>query len=319
MWKKLLSLTLCVSTLLLGGCGMTSNKIRFGTAALGGMYHSFGSAFTQLVSTEDIDCQMEMKTTAGSAANLRLLSDGYIELGIAQMDLTADAYKGTGIFEGKEYQGFKAIAGLYTEACQIVVRADSSIHSLNDLQGKTISIGEEDSGTERNANQILKSSGLSSELVHTVNLDYAQAASQLQSGDIDALFCTAGVQTTVIDELSRQCDIRLLSIDKDCLDKLLQLNDCYSTYTIPADTYNGQTEEATTLGVQAVLLASDKLSEKTVEQLTKLLFSHAQDIQYSIPVDLQMNEISATQGITIPFHPGAAAYYAKQNIQVSTE
>ena len=141
MWKKLLSLTLCVSTLLLGGCGMTSNKIRFGTAALGGMYHSFGSAFTQLVSTEDIDCQMEMKTTAGSAANLRLLSDGYIELGIAQMDLTADAYKGTGIFEGKEYQGFKAIAGLYTEACQIVVRADSSIHSLNDLQGKTISIG----------------------------------------------------------------------------------------------------------------------------------------------------------------------------------
>ena len=101
-----------------------------------------------------------------------------------------------------------------------------------------------------------------------MNLDYAQAASQLQSGDIDALFCTAGVQTTVIDELSRQCDIRLLSIDKDCLDKLLQLNDCYSTYIIPADTYNGQTEEVTTLGVQAVLLASDKLSEKTVEQLT---------------------------------------------------
>ena len=157
------------------------------------------------------------------------------------------------------------------------------------------------------------------QLVHTVNLDYAQAASQLQSGDIDTLFCTAGVQTTMIDELSRQCDIRLLSIDADCLDKLLQLNDCYSTYTIPADTYNGQTEEVTTLGVQAVLLASDKLSEKTVEQLTKLLFSHAQDIQYSIPVDLQMNETSATQGITIPFHPGAAAYYAKQNIQVSTE
>ena len=148
MWKKLLSLTLCVSTLLLGGCGMTSNKIRFGTAALGGMYHSFGSAFTQLVSTEDIDCQMEMKTTAGSAANLRLLSDGYIELGIAQMDLTADAYKGTGIFEGKEYQGFKAIAGLYTEACQIVVRADSSIYSLDDLQGKHISIGASESGKD---------------------------------------------------------------------------------------------------------------------------------------------------------------------------
>ena len=38
--------------------------------------------------------------------------------------------------------------GLYTEACQIVVRADSDIRSVEDLQGKTVSVGEEESGTE---------------------------------------------------------------------------------------------------------------------------------------------------------------------------
>ena len=34
----------------------------------------------------------------------------------------------------KKYQGYSAVGGLYTEACQIVVRADSDIRSVEDLQ-----------------------------------------------------------------------------------------------------------------------------------------------------------------------------------------
>ena len=44
---------------------------------------------------------MEVKTTAGSAANLRLLSDGYIQMAVAQTDLTNDAYERTGILRMK--------------------------------------------------------------------------------------------------------------------------------------------------------------------------------------------------------------------------
>ena len=45
---------------------------------------------------------------------------------------------------------------LYTETCQLVVRADSDIQTLDDLSGHTVSIGAEESGTERNATQILE-------------------------------------------------------------------------------------------------------------------------------------------------------------------
>ena len=41
-------------------------------------------------------------------------------------------------------------------------------------------------------------SGLTAKLVHMVNLDYADAAGKLASGEIDALFCTAGIRTAVI-------------------------------------------------------------------------------------------------------------------------
>lgn len=86
------------------------------------------------------------------------------------------------------------------------------------------------------------------------------------------IFCTAGIQTTVIEELAKECDIRLLDIDEKCRNKLLSAYPSYSEYTIPANTYTGQTEDIHTLGVKAVLLASDKLSSDTVEHLTEWLF-----------------------------------------------
>ena len=86
-------------------------------------------------------------------------------------------------------------------------------------------------------------SGLTTELVKTVNLDYTDAADQLINGKIDAFFCTAGIQTTVIEELAKECDIRLLDIDEKCRNKLLSAYPSYSEYTIPANTYTGQTED----------------------------------------------------------------------------
>ena len=120
------------------------------------MYYPFANAFTELASKDETGINWKVKSTAGSAANLRLLSDNYIELGIAQADLIEDAYYGKGTFHSGKYRGYKAVASLYPEACQIVVRKDSDITSLDDLEGKNVSVGEEESGTERNATQIRK-------------------------------------------------------------------------------------------------------------------------------------------------------------------
>ena len=315
--KKKIGILLCLMLLFLTGCG-SSASIRFGAADVGGMYYTVANAFAGLTSDETSKYHYEVRTTAGSAANLRLLSSGYIDLGIAQADLACDAYQGTGSFSKTPYQGYRAIASLYTEACQIVVRADSNIHTLDDLQGHTVSVGAEESGTEQNATQILTLSGLTSDLVKTVNLDYAEAACQLASGKIDAMFCTAGIRTAVIDELASSCDIRLLSVSDTCLDKLLATSSAYSRYTIPANTYNGQTEDVTTIGVKAVLLASDKLSDDTVESITETLFAHAQELAYATSLEVAYDETEATSGVTVPFHPGAAAYYEKQGITVPT-
>lgn len=320
MKKRWISLCMCILMLasLLTGCGMNTRKIKFGAAGLGGTYRVFGDTFANLVTSKNKKYSMEVKTTAGSAANLRLLSDGYIQMAIAQMDLTNDAYERTGIFENeKKHGGYSAVAALYTEACQVVVRADSGINTIEDLQDKRVSVGEEESGTEQNAKQILAVYGLNDSLVDEVNLDYTNAAQELKAGTIDAFFCTAGAQTTAIGELAKKCDIRLLNIDEKSADKLKRIYKFYTDCTIPKETYQGQMEDIQTVGVKAVLLASDKLSADTVKDITKILFKNKEELQYSLPVDISIDEKTAVEGVTIPFHEGAAAYYEECGINIA--
>lgn len=305
--RKKISFLLCVILLLTSGCSRYNKNVRFGAADIGGMYYTFANTFTQIASDNISDYTFEVKATAGSSANLRLLSENYIGLGIAQADLIKDAYN--------KNDNIRAIAALYTEACQLVVRADSDITSLNDLQGRTISIGSSESGTELNATKILEFSGLPSAIINTENMDYTEAADSLESGQIDAFFCTAGIKTTVIDELAKKCDIRLVSIDESCINKMLQYSDAYTKYTIPADTYPGQTENVETIGVKSVLLASDSMSDDLVEKLTGLLFSESNKLQYSASMDLEIGDTFSTEGVLIPFHDGALKYYEKHNIK----
>ena len=259
---------------------------------------------------------MELKATAGSAANLRLLAGEYLQLAIAQADLVQDAYDQTGIFaDEEEDRGFGAVAALYTETCQVVVRADSDIRSIEDLHGRTVSIGAEESGSEQNALQILSAYGLNDKMVSMVNLNYEDAAAQLKAGRVDAIFMTVGAPSPVLTALAGECGIRLLKVDGAAAQRLMSAYSAYNTVTLPAGTYPGQTEEVQTVGVKAVLLASNALPAKQVQQLTQLLFSSREGLeeQLGIPLDPEEN---AVEGVGIPFHAGAAAYYKAAGITV---
>ena len=163
--RQKIGLFLCLA-LLLTGCSYQTKTIRFGAADIGGMYYTVANAYAGLASKESSDLKFEVKNTAGSAA----------------------AHEGTGSFSDNKQQGYRAIAGLYTEACQIVVRADSDIRTLNDLQGKTVSIGASESGTEQNATEILKLSGLTAKMVHMVPASAPQSLKNWQRNVICGFF-----------------------------------------------------------------------------------------------------------------------------------
>lgn len=310
MQKKFFSILLAGLLLLaLSACGPEQTELRFGTGGTGGNYYAYGNVLADLLEVQS-DLILDVKATAGSAANLRLLNQGFLQLAIAQSDTMQDANQGVADFAEGQLGGYSAIAGLYTEACQIVVKADSDIYTITDLAGKRVSVGAEDSGVTRNAERLLLINGLTFDMLGEVKrLSFADSAAAMANDEIDAFFCTASAPTTAVAGLAKKQDIRLLSLDERTIGQMLSLYNCYTECIIPAETYQGQTEPTTTIGVKAVLLASDTLSDSTVKQITDVLFANADAIQYTINFETMPDFSMATDNIPIPFHPGAAAYY----------
>ena len=297
----------------LAACG-SSDKLRFGTAGEGGNYNSLGHALADTLSGDPYKMKIEVKTTAGSAANIRLLSQNYLELAIAQSDVIDEMYNGT--LGTQAMRGYSAVGALYPEPVQLVVKAGSQIASVEDLVGKTVSVGEADSGTQKNAAQILQVYGLTSNMLTVQNMTYTEAVNALRSGTIDAMFCTAGAPAQVISDLAKEEPVRLISLDSQQCSLLTRTYKFYTETVIPAGTYQGQESDVTTLAVQSVLLVSDSLQEKQVYDITTALFKEKDTLNSAVPVELDLQEKKAVESITIPFHPGAAQYYKECGIAI---
>ena len=312
-WAALTAASVLALTLLTG-CSQKSTQLRIGTGGTGGIYHSYGQVLSGLAQEAIPGRTPEVRSTAGSAANLRLLSDQHLELAISQTDVAYEAYYGVGLFAGKPCKGYSAVASLYPEPCQIVVRADSDIHCVDDLLGKRVSIGEEESGVRYNAVSILKACGLSDNMLETEALSYTDAAQALESGTIDAFFCTAGVPTNAVAHLSQEVPVRLLPLSDRQLERLLTAYHAYTPIRIPANTYPGQEDEVLTVGVRAMLVAGDQVSQQEVYDLLSTLYADPEAVQLGTAANTELVLEEAALGITIPVHPGAARFFDENNI-----
>ena len=317
-FKLLLLLPIIALLVGCGGGGKTAvNAIRFGTGGTGGMYYAYGSELAKLMQADNNGQTIDVKTTAGSAANIRLLREKFLDLAIVQSDTLSNAVNGRGVFAAAgPGVGFAAVAGLYTEACQIVVTKNSNIEVVNDLVGKKVSVGERESGVLQNAEQILMAHGLTFEMIEPSYLSFADSATALERGQIDAFFITAGAPTAAVADLAAKKDIKLLSIDPDIQNNMMKLYKGYTRCIIPANSYPGQAEDVSTVGVKAVLVASTDFKDDDVTKIIEFIFKNADKLPHN-STDAALTNSYAVEDIPSSFHAGAAKFYEYQGVKVN--
>lgn len=295
-----------------------NEELRLGTGNSEGMYYQFGTLLSEGSQSNADVPDIAVETTAGSSANLRLLSQGFLDMAVVQADTLYDAYNGTGFFSNSgEYTGYSAVAGLYTETCQIIVPANSDIKSIEDLAGKTVSLGERESGVLQNAQQVLDAYNIREADINAEYLSFSDSATAMKEGRIDAAFITAAVPTPAVTHLADEIGVRVLEIDPFAVNVLTKHHSYYTPCTIPANTYAGQTEAVNTVGVRAVLVARNDVPEDQVKSMMGLLFDGSIPFNEKLHSSMQPTLEDATGGIPIAFHPGAGAYYAENDIAVS--
>lgn len=291
--------------------GETPDFLTLLTGGTSGTYYPLGGEMASNI-TDETGIQTDALSSNASADNIVDLQAGEADLAMVQTDTVAQAVEGTGAFEGEAVENVLALGSLYPETVQIVTTADSGIESVEDLEGKSVSVGAPGSGTFYNAEQILEIHGLSVEDdIEAQNLDFGESTGGIQDGNIDAAIITGGTPTGAVEELTATVDVKILPIEQDKIDELVEQYPFYAEDTVESGTY-GIEEDVTTVAVLAMIAVSDSLSEDAVYDVTAAIYENTDSMAHARAEDITID--SALDGIGIDMHPGAQKYFDEQGV-----
>lgn len=286
--------------------------ISLATGGTAGTYFPLGGAMAEIWNDEVEGVQANAESTGASVANSRLIADGEAELALIQNDIGYYAYNGEEMFSDGALKELAGVATLYPEVIQLVARTDAGIQSVEDLAGKRVAVGASGSGTEANARQILNAFGLTYDDIEEDFLSFSEAANNMKDGHVDAAFVTSGIPTAAIQDIMATTDVVVVPIEGAPVDQLKSDYPFYTEVTIPADAYSKLTSDVNTVAVKAMLVVRADMDEELVYNLTKALFENLDRLAAAHKRGADISLESATDGMSIPLHPGVQRYYDEQ-------
>ena len=315
--RKILAAILCLAmALTLCACGGSdsSTNLMFGTGGETGTYYAYGGVLSQYVSGKT-DVSITAVTSGGSKANIEDIAAEANQLGFVQSDVMSYAYTGTNLFEADgAVEGFSTVAAMYMEQVQIVT-LNPDIKTVADLEGKIVSIGALGSGVYFNAIDILGVYGLSESDIEPVYQSFGDSVESLQDGKIDAAFVVAGAPTNAVTSLATTNDVYLVSLDAAHIADLIKVSPYYAEATIAADVY-GTPEDVKTVAIAAVIIAADTVSEDAIYAITSTIFENLGEISEQHAKGYEASLEFASSITDVPYHPGAAKYFAEKGFDV---
>lgn len=183
-------------------------KIVIASGGRNGAYYQFAQKYADALKKEGVT--VEVRETAGSVENLRLLQDAGSGVAVAIVQ--------SGVAGPEDRDRLDALGSLYREPLWVFYRGAKPLDRLGQLAGKRVGVGPPGSGTYAIAMQLLAVNGLvgsggpgESPKVVLVKDNVTAAAKALQKGELEAAFFVAAFEADYIKDLLNDDGVRLLS------------------------------------------------------------------------------------------------------------
>ncbi len=292
------------------GCTSAANypagPLRIASGGRGGVYFLYAQGIAAVVRASLPKLKPEVIATAASVENVELVASGQAELGLTTADAAVSAYQGSTPFAGP--LPVLALGRIYDSYLQLVVRLDRGITSLEDLRGRRISIGPVGSGTALISGRILPLAGVPLSDLTAEELDPADAAAAVQSGQLDGMFFSGGIPTDAIAQLTATTSVAFIPLGEYVAPMRARYGEVYVERTIPASAYR-LGKPTVTLGVANYLVVHREMDSSLAYQLLRALFERRDLLAAAHPEGSHLDRGEAISTYPLPLHPGASRYY----------
>jgi TRAP transporter TAXI family solute receptor len=285
-------------------------RLFLATGNTSGTFYQLGGGYADLVSKYLPGYEVRAEPSGASGDNVARLVSADMELALCSGDTAADAAEGRGPYAGKQ-QPIRALARLYRNTMNVVVRGDAKIRTVADMRGKRVSTGTLNSSTDLLAGRMLEAAGLNPDTdIQRLRTSLPDTVNGMRAGTVDALFFTGGLPTPGIADLLDGAPGKFALLPTgDLVEPLaVKYGSVYSSATISKDVYRTATDvEAIVL--PTLLLVPTDMPDELAYNLTKVLFEHQTELAKVHPEGANFDRTTAPNTQPVVLHPGARRYY----------
>jgi len=320
-----LAIILAVSLAFAGGVGAQAkaDKLSFSivTGGTGGVWYPLGGAIGGVIGKYVPNTEASAEATTAAIDNMKLLTAGKAGLSFAYDYHVGWANDGKvpGL-SGKH--NVRLVLGFYEQPLHIVTKDGSGIKSVTDLKGKRVSVGAPNSGTEEQADYVLKALGIDwNKDLKREKLGAGESVAALKDGKIDAFFWSGAVPTSSIIDLASTPGLKmvLLPVGGEIAERIMKGNPGVFHKTVFAKgSYAGVESDIDAIAITAVLQAMDNFPVDRLYLIVKAIFDHKAELAAVWKGATKMTPESAVGRVTpeaLKFlHPGALKYFKEKGV-----
>jgi len=258
--------------------------------------------------------EASVEESLGSVANVKeaRTRTGYLFTSTA--DLIAQAMQKAKPFEDGGYERIRTLWTFPGVVMHWVVRQDSGIKTIRDLEGKRFIPGGIGTSTERLTKLVLKVYGLEGK-VDLPAVDLKEGVDAVANRRAVGFTTGSPFPTPMVMELAATTAIRLLEIGEPEYKKLAEVNPTYSPTVIPSETYKGVVGDTTTVASPVLMYTTDDMSEELAYKLTKAFWENRKIMADAHATGRGLNIADVRYGVA-KVHPGAQRYYKEVGVDI---
>lgn len=309
-------LVLCALVLALtaGSALAQQKRLLIGTTSSSSSHYGYFVAVSQLLNSKVAGIDTSVVETGATMDNLRRMERRQMDLGLVTTNVIHHANAGTGDFDGKPSQ--VRLLWIYSIAPQIaVVRKDSGVTTLEELNGKRFNTGLRGSATERTSDAVFALLGISPDVVRGSTGEIVDAVKDNRA--IGYVKSGAGLRIDASTrEIATFTPLTALGLNEAQAATIREKMPELSLVDVPADPSVGL-PEFVTWGFGVGAAAAAEMDEQTAYEIVKAVVEDT-EVQAAAFGEVAGVDIAAmtVRYAASPLHPGAVRYFRERGLEV---
>jgi len=307
--------------LLLAGTATAGEKLSFSivTGGTGGVWYPLGGAIGGVIAKNVPNTDATSEATTAAIDNLKLLAAGKAGMAFCYDYHAVWANDGKITALGKK-QPVRVVMSFYEQPLHIVTKEGTGIKSVLDLRKKRVSIGAPNSGTEEQADYVLKALGIDwNKDLTKEKLGVGESVSALKDGKLDAFFWSGGLPTSSIIDLASTPGLKMviLPVGGEIADKIMKGNPAVFHKTVfPKGSYSGVDKDIDAIAITAVMTAMESFPADKLYEILGAIFANTKEISAvwkeatSLTPQLAIKQM--TPEAVRYLHPGAQKFFKEK-------